>query len=238
MSATRQPVRDGHDVYNTPTWCTKLILPHLRQYLRPGPQHLCLEPAAGDGAIVRELVEWCGAAVDCYEIREECHLPLRAIPDFGLGRVNLVSIRDFLGVQPDSRLADYDVVMTNPPYNRALEFVQHSLDFIHVDGIVVMLLRLAFLEGQERTKWMRRHMPDVFVLPRRPCFDPDPPPVCEPSQTGKHVFPKKKVEGTDRIRCDFCGCVKPGTDASAYAWMVWRKYQRTDGVVRLLEASL
>jgi hypothetical protein len=44
-------------------------------------------------------------------------------------------------------------VITNPPYKKAAEFVQQALK-VSTKG-VCMLLRLAFLEGQDRVDWLK-----------------------------------------------------------------------------------
>lgn len=74
-----------------------------------------------------------------------------------------------------------DLVITNPPYRTqehdsgvVREIVERSLEHTALGGSVVMLLRLNYLsDGQKRhgrADWLRRSMPDVFVLDRRPSF--------------------------------------------------------------------
>lgn len=61
-----------------------------------------------------------------------------------------------------------DVIVTNPPYSLALEFISHAL---FVSPNVYMLLRLNFLASQKRSVWFRQHEPSaLFVLSRRPSF--------------------------------------------------------------------
>ncbi len=68
------------------------------------------------------------------------------------------------------------VVITNPPYNQALEFVQGAMK----DGkIVVMLLRLNWLAGQARNAFLREHTPSIYVLPKRPSFTGGKTDSCE-----------------------------------------------------------
>ena len=66
----------------------------------------------------------------------------------------------------------YDVVIGNPPYKHAEEFVRNSLANIFDGGYVVFLLRLAFLEGQARMTGLWRQYPPlhVSVLGARPSF--------------------------------------------------------------------
>jgi hypothetical protein len=79
--------------------------------------------------------------------------------------------RNFLDLEED--IAAPNMVIMNPPYKLAVEFVQHAIAI----GVpyVVALLRLNFLAGQKRAPWMRDYCPHVAVLPRRPGFMPDKP---------------------------------------------------------------
>lgn len=167
MSSTRNPIRTGADHYPTPAWAVKSIIPVLHR-LFPGGVRRAIEPAAGNGAIIAALEgqsphirHW--HAID---IRMECQDPLGEVPTDSESLI--YDIENFL----DKPVPDqpYDLVITNPPYNMALEFVQRSLEWVHENGWVVMLLRLPFLAGQKRGLWMRNHMPDVYVLPKRPSF--------------------------------------------------------------------
>lgn len=57
---------------------------------------------------------------------------------------------DFLTVQPEQcNLSQIDIV-TNPPYSKAKEFVQHALDLLPNGGKVAMFLKLTFLESKSR----------------------------------------------------------------------------------------
>jgi hypothetical protein len=75
-------------------------------------------------------------------------------------------VGDFLALTPPLN-PDFDVVITNPPYNQALEFVRASLRW---GKVVVMLLRLNWIASQKRHAFVREHPPDVYVLPNRPSF--------------------------------------------------------------------
>lgn len=76
---------------------------------------------------------------------------------------------DFRAFDPPSR---YDLVVGNPPYKYAEEFVRAGLEALESDGTMIYLLRLAFLEGQARARGLwKTHRPDkVYVLGRRPSF--------------------------------------------------------------------
>ncbi len=148
MSATnRGAVRREQDHYETPTWLTEAIIPILRLY---NPSRI-LEPAAGGGAIVRVLQ--------------------RSFPDAAIDSGDIATGQDFL-VHDYS--PTYDLIITNPPYSLALEFIQRGLELRRTDDAAVcMLLRLNFLGSQSRAVWLRRHTPSVHVSPRCPSFTGD-----------------------------------------------------------------
>jgi hypothetical protein len=62
----------------------------------------------------------------------------------------------------------YDLVVTNPPYSLASEFLQKSLG---ESGSVWYLLRLNFLESKKRAEWWQNNLPThLLVLSARPSF--------------------------------------------------------------------
>lgn len=150
MSATNRTlgVREQHDFYETPEWLTRAFLPALWPSIRSNPR--VLEPACGLGAISRIVTEEWRVAVDEMDLI-----------DYGTG----AEVGDFLTA--DLSGLEYDLVITNPPYRLAQEFVMKALTLAPV---VAMLLRVNFLGGQKRAAWLRQHTPAIFVTPRRPPF--------------------------------------------------------------------
>lgn len=64
-----------------------------------------------------------------------------------------------------------DFVITNPPYSLAQEFVDKALTEAPV---VIMLLRLGFLESNKRKEWLNENKPtSLIVLSKRPSFTGD-----------------------------------------------------------------
>jgi len=151
---TRRPL----DFYETPEWCVTRLLERLSLPMFDG--RLWLEPCAGAGAIIRAV----GPAVawDAYEIDLAHEAELRSLPE-----IHQLKMADFLvsTVHPEPRR--YGVVLTNPPYKLAQQFVDRCL---RMSEHVVMLLRLNFLESKRRREWLSNRMPDVYVLPNRPSF--------------------------------------------------------------------
>lgn len=165
MSSTnRGGKRSPADFYSTPPYCVLRILedPYAQEQL---PAGRWLEPGAGDGAIikatklVRSDIEWTAL-----ELREECKPPLVE----AVGSTGTVLIEDYLTPPADSALiANFAVSMGNPPYRLAQEFIIRSLE---VSLTVCLLLRVNFLASAKRNSFMRKMMPDCYILPNRPSF--------------------------------------------------------------------
>jgi SAM-dependent methyltransferase len=69
----------------------------------------------------------------------------------------------------------YELIIGNPPYDRAEAFVRKSLDLLTPGGYLLLLLRLGFLEGQERgdALWIEYPPQLVAVCSARPSFTGD-----------------------------------------------------------------
>lgn len=75
---------------------------------------------------------------------------------------------DYLTYLPD---VHHDLIITNPPFSLALEFLQKSLQEADT---VIYLLRLNFLGSQKRRAFWQANRPShVLVLANRPCFTGD-----------------------------------------------------------------
>lgn len=105
------------------------------------------ECACGEGHIVKVLVP-NGYRVVASDIVDR---------NYGL-------VKDFLKHQDP---IDIDII-TNPPYNKAQEFVEHALELAK-DGVkVAMFLKLTFLEGQKRRALFKKSPPrTVYVSSSR-----------------------------------------------------------------------
>ncbi|MCA9489963.1 MAG: hypothetical protein KC621_08570 [Myxococcales bacterium] len=157
MSSTaRGGKRSEADHYPTPAWCVDRLL---EACALPGGRWL--EPCAGEGAIAEAvLASRDDVMFDLHELRPDCLPALqRIVPD---GRIALGDV--LLRSPPRTR---YDVVITNPPFSSAQPVLEWSL---RAGTTVVLLLRLNFLGTRGRAAFMRRHPPDVYVLPDRPSF--------------------------------------------------------------------
>lgn len=87
------------------------------------------------------------------------------------------------------------IILTNPPYKYAQEFVEHALKITNQGNYVCMFLKVLFLEGQKRKKLFEEHPPYKML-----------------------VFSKRK---DCAINGDFKGLEERGGGALAYAWFIW-----------------
>ena len=111
--------RKLHDLYATPEWVTSALLPHL-----PGLDE-AWEPAAGDGSMARALRE-SGVAVIATELAPLAGFPILASGRFvGLHKAGFGPIyrQDFF----DARFPLKPNIVSNPPFTRCQEFVEHAL---------------------------------------------------------------------------------------------------------------
>lgn len=152
-----------NDFYPTPP---NAIDPFIKRILKDQPKGFAriLEPACGDGAIVRRLQalmpgvkKIVGVDIDDRRIDESRQMTEGNV-EFHQG--------DFLSrsVEP------FDLIITNPPFEQLMEFVEHALTY---QTKVAIFARLAFLEGVGRASFHQKHPSDVFVLDRRPIFRSD-----------------------------------------------------------------
>ncbi len=168
MSSTnRGAERRADDLYVTPHWVTHRLLDAC-PWLLPGEWKVNAptwhEPARGTGAIVEAVNSWCrarpGVKAPSWLTQDIREMPKPAVEEF--------VCQDFLSPWWPFPHRVPEVLITNPPFSLAEEFVRRALAVC--PGYVVMLLRLAFLETEERNQLLREQPPDIYVLPNRPSF--------------------------------------------------------------------
>ncbi|EKO3727501.1 DNA methyltransferase [Vibrio metschnikovii] len=134
--------RIERDFYPTPPWCVKALLDCIE--FREGD--VISEPCRGDGRITNELPK--NHLIKYAEIAE------------GI---------DYLNPKRDMSA---DVIITNPPFSLALEFIATAMTRdLAVDGTMVFLLRLSMLGSKSRADfWRRFPFSNLMVLTPRPSF--------------------------------------------------------------------
>lgn len=163
MSATnRGSERKGYDFYATPISVVDNLLNYLD--VKELQNKTVLEPSAGNGNIVKSLL---GGGIrkeyiTTCEIREEEKDGLNAIS-------GEVIICDFLSDMDTSR--KFDLIIGNPPYSDAINFVEKCLNMLSDNGKLIFLLRTAFLESKSRYDfWQKNPLSELYVLSKRPSF--------------------------------------------------------------------
>ena len=199
MSATnRNPLRPRvpHDEYRTPLWAINAMQSCIHWW----SIDTMLDPCAGDGRILREaLTHRPSLRVESCEIRDG---------------------KDYF--DQVYHPIPFDLVMTNPPFSIAQDIITKAL----IDGnAVVMLQRLNFLASQARREWWQQNPPShLFVLSSRPCFIH----VCAghprtSNNLSKGCGASYHADDAPTV-CTHCGGrVRPGTDATDYAWYAWQR---------------
>lgn len=172
MSSTNRGVlRHGADNYPTPPWAVHRLLDanpeFFSSFRRPSDSNF-LEPCAGDGAIIRAVLDYgLDGWWDMVELRKAKKVQ-KGLNDLSFhGEAyfgqDFFSFAHEYGIQKGT----YDLAMTNPPFSLAWEFLHEC--WVLCDHIC-FLLRLNFFGSEVRQEWMQRNMPDVYILPNRPKF--------------------------------------------------------------------
>ncbi len=122
-----------------------------------------LEPCAGNGSFIKAIRQ---AGYDNHitsiEIFEQQYNNLLQYDN------NEVLITDFLEWEPNKK---YKTIITNPPYSLAMEFLNKSFEIAEEGTEIIMLLRLAFLEGKKRYNFWQKHpVNKLYALSSRPSF--------------------------------------------------------------------
>jgi hypothetical protein len=179
--SSRHPVAEtGHQLYETPACAIQALLLY-----EPLPFRIW-EPAAGRGAIARVLTSR-GHRVICHDIcaYEGADPGIQTPCDF---------------LEWDEAPDGCTCIVTNPPFKDADDFVRHGLTM--VDKVIV-LLRLAALEGERRSDLIDYHLARLWI--------------------GKERLPTMHRDG-------WAG-PKIAAAASPFAWFVFTKEIQRQGFV-------
>lgn len=97
-------------------------------------------------------------------------------------------------------------IITNPPYNQAVNFIQKAMESITEGNKVIMFLKVQFLEGKSRKKLFEKYPPKTVWV------------------------------SSSRITCakngDFEYMKANGGSAVAYAFYVWQKGYKGDTILK------
>jgi hypothetical protein len=155
--------RDPHDFYPTPIELCRAaldLIPESRSSI------FVLDPGAGKGPwgqVIKEINPY--SHLTGVELQDD---PKPDAYDFWYNN------QDFLDF--NLRLIDkYDLIIGNPPYKLAEEFIKQSYGMLSNGGKMLFLLRLAFLESKARYFgiWSTIRPSKVWICSRRPSFTGD-----------------------------------------------------------------
>jgi hypothetical protein len=143
IQSSHQHADRGLDAYFSPPEAAASLLHIENQYL----PNFIWEPAAGDGAIVRPLLD-AGLTVIASDI-----------VDYGLGNCTIV---DYFKAKPIDKVQG---IITNPPYKLAVQFAEKALREV---PYLALLLRTNFLESTARLPFFLKHQPArIWISSRR-----------------------------------------------------------------------
>lgn len=148
--ASRHEPPDSLDFFPTPPWATRALFAHVIGDLAGTPGRTCWEPAAGEGHMAAVLGEYFAEVY-----RSDVH-------DYGGHN----AVGSFVGEGPDVVACPVprpDWIITNPPFNLAVAFVERALSDAG-EGVAV-LVRTSWLEGAERYDRLFRDSPPAIVAP-------------------------------------------------------------------------
>lgn len=179
--------RVEHDYYATPPWAVEWLLDAWDYNIQ---NRNVLEPCVGGGHIANVL-ESRGATVTKVDIVKRIDDAVQA--DYLLYKAHI----------------EFDAVITNPPYSLAEPFIRKAIDDVKDTGVVAMLLKLSFLEGQKRKLFFKRFPPKyVYVFSKRVNI----------MRNGEEF----KEDGT------------PWNSPMAFAWFIWEKGFHGEPIIRWL----
>ena len=146
---------------------------------------LFVDSSVGTGILLHDIEENYADTIG-YDIVD------RGYPD--------VRIQDWLTVKeiPNPRNKP-KVIVQNPPFKLALEFVQHGLELLNNGELLFSLHRIQFLEGLERFENLYKN---------------------------KYKRPKYVFIFTKRVSCLTPDIENKGQNAVCFAWFMWQKGYR------------
>lgn len=150
VMSSRVEARDSLEMFPTPPWSTRALMEHvIGRGKYPLKAMNCWEPAAGEGHMAEVLREYFGEVY-----ASDVH-------DYGKGYGVGSFVGEGLDVAQFPSWSRADFVITNPPFNLAVDFAERALDQSRVG--VALLLRSVWTEGRERYERLFRDRPPTTI---------------------------------------------------------------------------
>lgn len=113
---------------------------------------------------------------------------------------------DFLTYEPKGK---YDVVISNPPFSLAQEFIEKGFELLKDNGQMAMFLKIQFLEGGKRKEFFEKYPPKYI-----------------------YVFRNRMATWNNGNELDPNG--KRWATTMCHAWYIWEKGSTTEPIIRWL----
>ena len=173
-----------------------------------------LEPCVGEGHIVDGLQLFANYLWEQeFNQSKSNRIPMRgsntitALDIVDRGYPNTI-VTDFLKWQTDKK---FGLIITNPPYYCAKDFIEKSMGLLEPDGTICMYLKLQFLEGKNRKYLFDKYPPKyIYVMRNR-------------TPTWKNGNPVNPDTG------------KKWAETICFAWFVWQKNSKAEPIIRWLD---
>lgn len=186
----RAPTPDALDYFPTPPWVTRALCEWLARRGEPLDAYTVWEPACGEGHMARPLAEYFG------EVRAT------DVHQYGANE-----ICDFLALRAYAPRLPVQWVITNPPFLVADQFITIAREVAQRG--VAMLVRTAFLEGQERYR-------NLFSTHHRPSH------ILQMSERAAMLRGRLiEVGKPDPFNLDDDGKPRTASSATSYCWLIW-----------------
>lgn len=152
------------DYYPTPQWLIEAAVSRLWRCYQT-----ILDAGSGDGRLAASVVDHRlphPSQVTAVELHEE---RAAALPDDW--EVVCASYPEWAKSVAGKR--SFDLIITNPPFSRWLEFVDASLPLLAHNGVLLALGFSNILGSRKRAVWWQKHRPSkILQSPRRPQYKP------------------------------------------------------------------
>jgi hypothetical protein len=164
--------RIDFDVYSTPQpiadWMVRRAVALLGRPTDVPCPPVLFEPGCGEAApfvVAARRVGLVARGSDIREVTPTADLAGDPLVGFAFGA-------DYLAPRPVGIAPrEPHIVALNPPFQAALPFVERALDDVDPDGVVAILVRIAFLAGIRRRLLFERRPPvEAWICVRRPSF--------------------------------------------------------------------
>lgn len=115
-----------------------------------------LEPCVGQGHIIQ--------GIKSYYNNKNLPIHFTCLDIVDRGYDNVI-VQDFMEYDTDKR---FDCIMTNPPYEIAMEFAQKGMELLKPNVKMCMFLKIQFLEGRKRREFFNKYPPRyIYVFEKR-----------------------------------------------------------------------